>query len=240
MGDIVNKTCSKCDTRKPLQDFHKRKSSIDGHTGQCKECIRAYHRVYSVLQRSMNREKYRAKSKKWKSENREIVNKYNSKWYKEKRKDPEFLKKEREANRKRYSDNIEKERARSRLKGIRDSKFNQEREKKKYHTDKKYNLTIKLRKRIQMAISAQSTKKSGRTIELLGCSIEKVRIHLEKQFLPGMTWKNHSLKGWHIDHIKPCASFDLRNPKQQKQCFHYTNLQPLWAIDNLEKGAKIE
>jgi len=52
-----------------------------------------------------------------------------------------------------------------------------------------------------------------------------------------MTWSNYG-KGWHIDHIKPCASFDLSNPEQQKICFHYTNLQPLWAIDNIKKGAK--
>ena len=211
------KICSKCGNNKPLKDFYKRKESIDGYHTQCKECLRAYHRVYDAVLRDANRSKYRDKTRKWKSENKEAVNKYKCKWYKKQRENPEFLKKEREANRKRYADNIEKERARSRMKGIRDSKLNQEREKKKYHTDKKYSLTIKLRKRIQMAISAQSTKKSGRTIELLGCSIDHVRIHLEKQFLPGMTWDNNCLKGWHIDHKIPCSSFDLIDPGEQKK-----------------------
>ena len=62
-------------------------------------------------------------------------------------------------------------------------------------------------------------------------------MHLEAQFKPGMTWDNYGLKGWHVDHIRPCASFDLRDPEQQRRCFHYTNLQPLWAEENLKKGS---
>ena len=68
--------------------------------------------------------------------------------------------------------------------------------------------------------------------------------YLEKQFTKGMSWDNYGNPNgdhtscWHIDHIKPCASFDLTQEDQQKECFHYTNLQPLWAIDNLKKGGK--
>lgn len=78
--------------------------------------------------------------------------------------------------------------------------------------------------------------KSASTIELLGCSFEDCRKHLEAQWQEGMTWDNYGIDGWHIDHIKPCASFDLTDPKQQAECFHYTNLQPLWAIDNIKKS----
>jgi hypothetical protein len=80
--------------------------------------------------------------------------------------------------------------------------------------------------------------KSKSTIELLGCSVEEVWNHLESKFKAGMTKENHGL--WHIDHHRPCASFDLADPKQQAKCFHYTNLKPLWATDNLKKGAKYE
>jgi len=90
--------------------------------------------------------------------------------------------------------------------------------------------------RIKLALF--KNKKSLPTTKLLGCTIEHLRWHLEKQFIPGMTWKNHGQ--WHIDHIKPCASFDLTKSAQQRKCFHYTNLQPLWALDNIRKGAKIE
>ena len=72
--------------------------------------------------------------------------------------------------------------------------------------------------------------------ELTGCTGRELVAHLEAQFLPGMAWENYGIDGWHIDHIRPCASFDLTDPEQQKQCFHYTNLQPLWAADNLAKS----
>ena len=80
--------------------------------------------------------------------------------------------------------------------------------------------------------------KSKQTLELLGCNIEEFKKYLEFKFTKGMSWdKMHLI---HIDHIKPCAAFDLTNPEEQAKCFHYTNLQPLWAIDNLRKGAKYE
>lgn len=79
-------------------------------------------------------------------------------------------------------------------------------------------------------------KKCKSTIGLVGCEIIELKKHLESKFKPGMTWDNRGLFGWHIDHIRPCSSFDLSDPEQQKACFHYTNLQPLWWDDNLKKS----
>lgn len=76
--------------------------------------------------------------------------------------------------------------------------------------------------------------------ELTGCTGQELVAHLEAQFIAGMSWDNYGIDGWHIDHIRPCASFDLTDPEQQRQCFHYTNLQPLWAADNLAKSDKWE
>jgi hypothetical protein len=81
----------------------------------------------------------------------------------------------------------------------------------------------------------KGTKSSG-TINLLGCEIEKFKLHLEEQFTDGMTWDNYG--EWHIDHILPVSSFDMSLPDQQKKCFHYSNLQPLWAEDNFRKSNK--
>ena len=92
-----------------------------------------------------------------------------------------------------------------------------------------------LHSRVNKALSGYY--KVSRTMVLLGCSPDELRVHLEEQFAPDMTWENYSHKGWHVDHIRPCASFDLTDPEQQRQCFHYTNLQPLWAIDNLRKNS---
>jgi hypothetical protein len=73
---------------------------------------------------------------------------------------------------------------------------------------------------------------------LLGCSFEEFRCHIERQFKRSMTWQNYGC-GWHIDHIIPCSAFDLTRPAHVRQCFHFTNLRPLWARANLRKGAKI-
>jgi len=72
-------------------------------------------------------------------------------------------------------------------------------------------------------------------MDLIGESPQFVKNYLTLKFTDGMSWENHGK--WHIDHIKPCCSFDLTKPEEQQKCFHYTNLQPLWAKDNLRKGA---
>jgi hypothetical protein len=78
-----------------------------------------------------------------------------------------------------------------------------------------------------------------RTVELLGCDKDVFLQHLEAQFTEGMTWENYGLKGWHVDHIIPISSYDLTNEDEVKKLCHYSNLQPLWWYDNLEKGNKI-
>ncbi len=77
------------------------------------------------------------------------------------------------------------------------------------------------------------------TVAYLGCSIAEAKAHIERHFLTGMTWENHGIHGWHVDHVKPLASFDFTNPKQAYEALHYTNLAPLWARDNLSKGSKL-
>lgn len=101
-------------------------------------------------------------------------------------------------------------------------------------TDVKFRLLRNLRLRIWESLKGKI--KSESTIKLIGCSIKNLKVHLEKKFTPGMNWSNYGK--WHIDHIKPCASFDLSNLEEQHKCFHYTNLQPMWASDNLKKGSK--
>ena len=93
-----------------------------------------------------------------------------------------------------------------------------------------------LRSRFSKFINKKNKNKS--ILKLTSCTIDDLRIHLELQFKEGMSWDNYGQKGWHIDHIKPCSSFDLTDPEQQKKCFHYTNLQPLWWWENLTKGCK--
>lgn len=145
-----------------------------------------------------------------------------------------------EWNRRYYSKSGKKEAQRAYAKAYRQRPEVRERlrqqEKERRKTDPQFALRQGLRCRIRSALSDQGTYKKETTEELLGCSIQEFHQHLESQFLPGMTWGNRS--EWHIDHIKPCAAFDLTNEEERKACFHYTNLRPLWKKDNLRKGAK--
>lgn len=108
----------------------------------------------------------------------------------------------------------------------------------RYRNDPHYKMAILMRTRIGKLIKRGD--KSAATKELLGCDRETFVAHIEKQFKPGMTWDNWSFHGWHVDHIKPLISFDLTVPEQQKAAFHYTNLQPLWAAENMIKGGRYE
>lgn len=101
--------------------------------------------------------------------------------------------------------------------------------------DLNFKIARRLRKRIWAAVV--DGEKSDLTFALVGCSIDFFKKHIETQFRPGMSWENYG-PAWHIDHKRPCASFDLSKSEQQYECFHYTNLQPLWAKENLSKGAK--
>jgi hypothetical protein len=78
-------------------------------------------------------------------------------------------------------------------------------------------------------------RKDASTFRLIGCSVERLRAHIESQWLPGMSWDNYG--EWHIDHIRPCASFDLTNQLQQRAAFNFVNLRPLWGPDNNEKSS---
>jgi hypothetical protein len=100
-----------------------------------------------------------------------------------------------------------------------------------------FKLRTLLGNRIKSALKQQGTEKSLKTMDLISCSMSYLRKHIESQFLPGMNWNNYGKNGWSIDHIKPCASFDLTKPEEQKKCFHYSNLRPLWYSDNVKKNS---
>lgn len=109
--------------------------------------------------------------------------------------------------------------------------------KKRRETNSTYKISQNLRRRVREVIHMKSKK----TEELLGCTFDFFIKHLESQFQSGMSWDNYgSKKGqWNIDHIKPCSTFDLSVLEQQKACFHYTNLRPLWSQENFSKGPRL-
>lgn len=109
---------------------------------------------------------------------------------------------------------------------IRNVKYNA-----RFKSDVFFRMSQNIRTRIRMALKRNTKSKS--TQILIGCTIDFLRQHLQNQFKEGMDWNNYGL--WQIDHKKPCSLFDLSKEEEQLKCFHYSNLQPLWATDNRKK-----
>ena len=226
------KVCSKCNLEKDESCFKRDKSKEDGLYSSCKECVTKYRKenadkikIYKKNYRELNKDKINAhKRNKWKTQDNTKANKHNREYY--------YLNRNKvlEKAAKYYIENKTKI-----------NTYKKKWVKKKRKTDINFKLLLTLRHRCLMAIKNVKGYKYNNTIKLLGESITVVRQHLEKQFKYGMTWQNHGSGNdkWHIDHIIPCSSFDLTKEDEQKKCFHYTNLQPLWQYENLSKSDKI-
>lgn len=105
---------------------------------------------------------------------------------------------------------------------------------KLYAENINYKLSELLRIRLRSALKRNF--KTGSAVRDLGCTIDYLKLYLESLFKPGMTWANHGSNGWHIDHIMPLSKFNLTDREQLLKACHYTNLQPLWAFENMKKG----
>lgn len=105
--------------------------------------------------------------------------------------------------------------------------------------DPQFKLRESIRNRIRNAMRRYAKGSKPRsTILAVGCTMTDLQAYIESKFQPGMTWQNWGINGWHIDHIRPLSSFDLTDKEQFDKAIHYTNLQPLWAADNIGKGAR--
>lgn len=213
IDSVEHKRCGRCKEYKVIKMFSKQKRSWDGLQDCCKSCKKVQRTTY--MKKYPN--KLKAKGKKYREENRERIRGYHKKWREE---NPERL------------NTIRKKVREKRVLNGKEAEY----KRKRYKSDINYRLRSILRCRLAKSLRAKGVKKTVATMKLCGCSLEKLKQHLESQFTDGMSWEN---KGkWHIDHIRPVSSFDLADVEQQKECFHFTNLQPLWALDNIKKGAK--
>ena len=248
------KQCSKCPAVLPATDefFYRAESNRDGLRSWCKKCSNAIRKAAYAK----NPEYFKTKARAWAEKNPERV-----------RENARIGARRRyRANPEKGRQAVRSWQARNRGKSLK-SKLawhfkNRERSlannrrwksKNKQHIkeykklnhavrlmrDLDYRLRILLRNRIKKAVRAKGTKRCASTEQLIGCTVEQLRVYLERLFSPGMTWDNYGPDGWHVDHIKPCARFDLTKPEQQRECFHYSNLQPLWKLDNLSKGDRL-
>lgn len=203
------KVCSKCKDIKNIEWFSKDKQRKDGRYPQCKLC-------------------QKIKIDKWSERNKSHISRYHKKYY---QLNKDKAKEYQQQNKDRRMSYMKVWRKKNKLR-IRSYKRN-------YHNlieSKSINFKLlhNLRSRLQQSI--KHNKKWARTMELVGCSIDDLKTYLESKFTNGMSWENYGRSGWHIDHILPCYSYDLSKEDEQRKCFHYTNLQPLWAIDNCKKN----
>jgi hypothetical protein len=108
---------------------------------------------------------------------------------------------------------------------------------KKYHDDILYKLELLYRNRLNQFLKSSGIRKKTKTTQMLGCSYQQLKLHIEQLFKIGMSWHNYGYYGWHIDHIIPLDS--AKNENDLIKLCHYTNLQPLWANENIKKRNKV-
>lgn len=202
------KTCTKCRVEKGLGEFSPKKKGKYGVHSYCKCCKAQLQKEHVEGLSEESREE-------WKKRHRESDKKWWDRLSEDKKKEQKDRRKKwKIINRKRLAESY----------------------KKRYHDDVCVRLVDRLRNRIWHAIKGGEKPES--VIKALGCTVKELKNHLESQFCSEMSWKNHSLLGWHIDHIRPLCSFDLTDPDQFAEASHYANLRPLWAKDNLKKGGR--
>lgn len=225
---VDNKYCPMCKKVKPQDQFNRDRCNLtSGLQSRCKTCISEYKkgRYYadpSIKEQSrISYYKYASKAKlNYQDKIKDPKEKERRAAYQ--RANPDKMKKAAEKHRATEKHKVNRKAYRAKLKSINHQQV----------------IADKIRDRIRKALRKfKGDKQSLSSIELVGCNTwGEFRAYLESKFKDGMSWDR--ISEIHIDHIQPCASFDLNNKNELKNCFHYSNMQPLWKIENLKKGAK--
>jgi len=225
---MITKKCSKCGQFKDVSLFSKNNKTKDKLHCSCKQCDKEKYlknRENNILRM---REYKKNNSQKIKEYYRENTEKY--KQYRDSKKEEtkEYMKSY-------YQNNLEK-----RKEYLHQNKLsiNSKRnffEKKKREKDPIHKLKVYVRNRIRFYLSKKSFTKKNRTFQIVGCSPRELKEYIEQNFINGMSWENQGK--WHIDHIIPLAS--AKTEEELYKLCHFTNLQPMWASENIKKSSKI-
>ena len=220
---METKICSKCKVEKDICEFSRKKSNHPNTRSECKECNKIEGKKY----RENNKEKTLNRSKKYREDNKETL-KENYK------KNTKKLQQYRNINKNYYKD-YNKTYYENNLSKIIEYKRNHN--KKRRHSNPTYNFICNIRGRVNHYLKLKNITKENKTFDIVGCSPKSLKEHIEKKFTEGMSWGLVG-KYIHIDHIIPLSSAKTKE-EIYKLC-HYTNLQPLWAKDNLAKSNKLD
>ena len=217
-GDFsLTRQCVMCGEIKPLDSFYKNSHCRLGRMHRCKSC----HNAITVEWKKTNKERFTAYCKKY----------YRRRHPKKKPPTDQELEDRKAKDRARRNASRKKRNEKRKAENPEAWRKRQREKKRRKRANPRNRVAGNLRRRIRIALNVQYC--SEHTAELLGCSSEEFRHHLEAGFTDGMTWDNYG--EWHIDHIVPCAKFDLTQESHRRRCFHWSNMQPLWAHDNLSK-----
>jgi hypothetical protein len=203
---METKVCTKCNIEKELKYFNKMSKVKCGVRSYCRECQSIESKKYRIN----NKEKIKEYNTKWNEENQEYYKKYFEEYNKLNYEKEKERKLKWSRDNKEYSNNYQKQR-------------------------KKEDILFRLKTNIRTSVNRYLKYKSKHTFDIVGCTPQFLKEHLEAQFIDGMTWENRS--EWHIDHIIPLSS--AKTEDELYMLCHYKNLQPLWAEDNLKKSNKI-
>lgn len=226
----------------------KKKAQMRAYYWRNKEKLSKYHQKY----RLSHKDQIGNKQKEWYTLNKKTADAYHATWRashrqiirerNRKRRERDEIKTQEAKYRRQNKDKIHKRRItwlaanKDKVQKAAGARFRQ-----RMKDDLPFRMRVMCRSRLRSALLSQKARKSSNTFDLIGCTVSELMRHLKMLFLEGMTWDNygHGRGKWNIDHIIPCALFDLSDPGQQRRCFHYTNLQPLWAEENWAKHNKM-
>lgn len=217
----MGKICSKCKIEKDINCFGKNKNSKDGLRYQCKKCEKESRIKYKTKDIEYHKQYYKKNQiyiKEYQTKNSERISQ-NKKTYYQKNKNKILQ------QRKIYYNKNKKYILKRQYKHVM----------KKLSNNEEFKLSEYLRSRLRKAI--KNNTKTGSAIRDLGCSIPELKIWLENQFQPGMTWENwgNGEECWNIDHIIPAKWLDFTQYSHQRLFCCYLNLRPMWAIDNIQR-----
>lgn len=236
---MANKKCNTCEVEKELDCFWKNKRNKDGFENKCIECLK--------LKSKENKDKKAAYQKVWREKNPEYMKKYQQKeerknYQKEYYKENSELYKDRKKEWRKENPQREKE-TRNTYRQENKEKINEYHRKwkeNKRNTDIQYKLQSNMSRRIRYELNTLlKGKKTKRTTEYVGCSIEELKSYLEKMFTTEMTWQNYG-SVWHIDHKIPCNAWNFENTFENHCCWNYRNLSPMLASENQSKNDKYD
>ena len=233
------KACKKCKEEKELSEFNKSKKGKNGLRSYCKNCQKEYRENNKEYFKEYHKEYYENNKEKLKENNKEYYEN-NIEYYKEWR---ENNKEWRENNKEYFKEYYEnnKEKLNKKNKEWRENnrekrkEYYKEYQKNRMQIDTLFKLRCIIRSLISTSIKNKGYTKRSQTYNILGCTYEEFKIHLENQFTKGMSWENQG--EWHLDHIYPVSL--AKDEEELYKLNHYTNFQPLWAEDNIRKGNNI-